>query len=116
MKSSHTSLHLQSERAARKATVLQMATMYTAMGGTLLNVGVTLSSQGNQIIANGSFIGAGRVILLVKVFLNEFFILRHYQFTLQIFSGLVGLFFLLIFLKQFLSSDHIYVAFWYHAL
>ncbi|OEL33788.1 hypothetical protein BAE44_0005193 [Dichanthelium oligosanthes] len=51
---------LESERAARKATVLQMATMYTALGGTLLNVGVTLNSQGNQIIANGSFIGAGR--------------------------------------------------------
>jgi len=55
-----TERHLQSERAARKATVLQMATMYTALGGTLLNVGVTLNSQGNQIIANGSFIGAGR--------------------------------------------------------
>lgn len=50
----------QSERAARKATILQMATMYTALGGTLLNVGVTLSSQGNQVIANGSFIGAGK--------------------------------------------------------
>ncbi|KAL6600598.1 hypothetical protein ACP70R_045398 [Stipagrostis hirtigluma subsp. patula] len=50
---------LESERAARKATVLQMATMYTALGGTLLNVGVTLNSQGNQIIANSSFIGAG---------------------------------------------------------
>jgi hypothetical protein len=48
-----------------QATVLQMATMYTAMGGTLLNIGVTLNSQGNQIIANGSFIGAGRFLFLL---------------------------------------------------
>lgn len=50
---------LQSERAARKATILQMATMYTVLGGTLLNVGVACSNQGNQTIANGSYIGAG---------------------------------------------------------
>ncbi|KAF8645638.1 hypothetical protein HU200_066134 [Digitaria exilis] len=56
---------LESERAARKATVLQMATMYIALGGTLLNVGVTLSSQGNQIIANGSFVGAGIFLALL---------------------------------------------------
>ncbi|PUZ70025.1 hypothetical protein GQ55_2G188300 [Panicum hallii var. hallii] len=56
---------LESERAARKATVLQMATIYTALGGTLLNVGVTLNSQGNQIIANGSFIGAGIFLALL---------------------------------------------------
>jgi hypothetical protein len=56
---------LESERAARKANVLQMATMYTAIGGTLLNVGVTLSSQGNQIVANGSFVGAGGVLFFV---------------------------------------------------
>ncbi|TKY57519.1 disease resistance protein RPM1 [Spatholobus suberectus] len=49
---------LESERAARKATALQMATMYTVLGGTLLNLGITLSSQGNIAIANGSFIGA----------------------------------------------------------
>ena len=49
----------QSERAARKATVLQMATMYTVLGGTLVNLGVTFGSQGSQLIANGSFIGAG---------------------------------------------------------
>ncbi|KAF7827051.1 protein ACTIVITY OF BC1 COMPLEX KINASE 7, chloroplastic-like [Senna tora] len=57
---------LESERAARKATVLQMATVYTVLGGTLLNLGVTLSSQGNIAIANGSFIGAG-------VFMTLFF-------------------------------------------
>ncbi|KAI4305624.1 hypothetical protein L6164_028980 [Bauhinia variegata] len=50
---------LESERAARKATVLQMATMYTVIGGTLLNLGVALSSQGNLAFVNGSFIGAG---------------------------------------------------------
>lgn len=49
----------QSERAAQKATILQMATMYTVFGGTLLNLGVTLTNQGSQIFANGSFIGAG---------------------------------------------------------
>ncbi|RDX66476.1 Protein ACTIVITY OF BC1 COMPLEX KINASE 7, chloroplastic, partial [Mucuna pruriens] len=50
---------LESERAARKATALQMATMYTVLGGTLLNLGIIMSSQGNIAIANGSFIGAG---------------------------------------------------------
>ncbi|XVF71721.1 hypothetical protein PTKIN_Ptkin12aG0062400 [Pterospermum kingtungense] len=55
---------LESERAARKATILQMATMYTVLGGTLLNLGVTLTSQGSQIIANGSFLGAGVFLTL----------------------------------------------------
>ncbi|KAK7299818.1 hypothetical protein RJT34_10646 [Clitoria ternatea] len=50
---------LESERAARRATNLQMATLYTVLGGTLLNLGITLSSQGNEALANGSFIGAG---------------------------------------------------------
>ncbi|XP_020246082.1 uncharacterized protein LOC109823976 [Asparagus officinalis] len=56
---------LESERAARKATIMQMATIYTALSGTLLNVGVTLGSQGNQVIANGSFIGAGVFLTLL---------------------------------------------------
>ncbi|KAK4751078.1 hypothetical protein SAY87_004560 [Trapa incisa] len=55
---------LEAERAARKATILQMATMYTVLGGTLLNLGVSLSSQGNQFIANGSFVGAGVFLTL----------------------------------------------------
>ncbi|PKI76855.1 protein ACTIVITY OF BC1 COMPLEX KINASE 7, chloroplastic-like [Punica granatum] len=55
---------LESERAARKATILQMATMYTVLGGTLLNLGVTFSSQGSQFIANGSFVGAGVFFIL----------------------------------------------------
>ncbi|OEL34888.1 hypothetical protein BAE44_0004093 [Dichanthelium oligosanthes] len=56
---------LESERAARRANVLQMATMYTALSGTLLNIGVTLNSQGNQIIANGLFVGAGVFLALL---------------------------------------------------
>ena len=56
---------LESERAARKATILQMATMYTVLGGTLLNIGVTFSNQGSQLVANGSFVGAGIFMLLV---------------------------------------------------
>ncbi|KAG7010786.1 hypothetical protein SDJN02_27582, partial [Cucurbita argyrosperma subsp. argyrosperma] len=56
---------LESERAARKATVLQMTTMYTVMGGTLLNLGITLISQGNQAVAGGSFVGAGVFMVLV---------------------------------------------------
>lgn len=56
---------LESERAARKATILQMATMYTVLGGTLLNLGVTFSNQGSQVFANGSFIGAGVFLTLL---------------------------------------------------
>ncbi|PON87971.1 Protein kinase [Trema orientale] len=55
---------LESERAARKATILQMATMYSVLGGTFLNLGMTLSSQGSQFFANGSFIGAGVFLAL----------------------------------------------------
>ncbi|CAN1121179.1 Protein ACTIVITY OF BC1 COMPLEX KINASE 7, chloroplastic [Linum perenne] len=56
---------LESERAARKATILQMATMYTVLGGTLINLGVTFGSQGSQLIANGSFVGAGVFLTLL---------------------------------------------------
>lgn len=56
---------LESERAARKATILQMATLYTVIGGTLVNVGVTFSTQGSQLIANGSFVAAGVFIALL---------------------------------------------------
>ncbi|CAK7349142.1 unnamed protein product [Dovyalis caffra] len=56
---------LESERAARKATILQMATMYTVFGGTLVNLGLTFSSQGSQLIANGSFVGAGIFLTLL---------------------------------------------------
>ncbi|XP_021275254.1 uncharacterized protein LOC110410017 [Herrania umbratica] len=56
---------LESERAARKARILQMATMYTVLGGTLLNLGVTFGSQGSQIIASGSFLGAGAFFTLL---------------------------------------------------
>ncbi|KAL6537997.1 Protein ACTIVITY OF BC1 COMPLEX KINASE 7, chloroplastic [Orobanche gracilis] len=47
---------LESERAALKATVLQMATIYTILSGTLLNLGTTLINQGSRVMANGSFI------------------------------------------------------------
>jgi len=57
------SLIWQSERAAKKATTLQMATMYTVLGGTLLNLGITMSNQGNVAMGNGSFIAAGNFIL-----------------------------------------------------
>ncbi|CAI0383428.1 unnamed protein product [Linum tenue] len=56
---------LESERAARKATILQMATMYTVLGGTLVNLGVTFGSQGSQLVANGSFVGAGVFLALL---------------------------------------------------
>lgn len=56
----------QSERAARKANILQMATMYTVFGGTLLNIGVALNSQGSQIMANGTFIGAGKTTFCIN--------------------------------------------------
>ncbi|XP_051125490.1 protein ACTIVITY OF BC1 COMPLEX KINASE 7, chloroplastic isoform X2 [Andrographis paniculata] len=56
---------LESERAARKATILQMATIYTVSGGTLLNLGVTFSSQGNEAVANGSLIAAGVFFALI---------------------------------------------------
>ncbi|KAL0320046.1 UNVERIFIED_CONTAM: protein ACTIVITY OF BC1 COMPLEX kinase, chloroplastic [Sesamum radiatum] len=51
---------LESERAARKATILQMGTIYTVLGSTLLNLGITLSKQGGRLVASGSFIGAGK--------------------------------------------------------
>ncbi|KAH6788635.1 Protein kinase superfamily protein [Perilla frutescens var. frutescens] len=50
---------LESERAARKATILQMATIYTVCGGTLMNLGVTFINQGDQAVANGLFVAAG---------------------------------------------------------
>ncbi|KAL6330052.1 hypothetical protein AAG906_039969 [Vitis piasezkii] len=55
---------LESERAARKATILQMATMYTVLGGTLLSLGITLSNHGSQVISNGSYVGAGVFLVL----------------------------------------------------
>lgn len=56
---------LESERAARKATILQMGTLYTVLGGTLVNIGLTMTTQGNQLIANGSFIAAGVFLALL---------------------------------------------------
>ncbi|MQM04830.1 hypothetical protein Taro_037634, partial [Colocasia esculenta] len=55
---------LESERAAQKASIMQMATIYSVLGGTLLHVGMTLSSQNNQPVSNAFFIGAGILLLL----------------------------------------------------
>ncbi|KAL8511374.1 hypothetical protein ACS0TY_017967 [Phlomoides rotata] len=55
---------LESERAAQKATILQMATIYTILGGVLVNLGVALSIQGRRAVVNGSFIGAGAFFIL----------------------------------------------------
>ncbi|URE35537.1 ABC1 family [Musa troglodytarum] len=57
---------LESERSARRASLLQMATMYSVLSGTLLNVGVTFGSQGQQAIATGSFIGAAMASDLIQ--------------------------------------------------
>ncbi|KAJ8423823.1 hypothetical protein Cgig2_017386 [Carnegiea gigantea] len=51
--------YAQSEKAAQKGTILHMATMYSVMFSTFLNLGITLTSQGSQIVANSSFLGAG---------------------------------------------------------
>ncbi|KAL8477983.1 hypothetical protein ACS0TY_030040 [Phlomoides rotata] len=55
---------LESERAARKANILQMATIYTVFGGTLVNFGVMFINQGDQLIANASFVAAGVFLTL----------------------------------------------------
>ncbi|KAJ9551595.1 hypothetical protein OSB04_015640, partial [Centaurea solstitialis] len=52
---------LESERAAKKATMLQMATMYTVMWGIFINLGLTFTTQGNQLIANESFAASGNI-------------------------------------------------------
>lgn len=61
---------LESERAARKATILQMTTMYTVIWGVLTNLGLTFSTQGNQLIANESFAGAGNIHIYVYTYVE----------------------------------------------
>ncbi|XP_020579986.1 uncharacterized protein LOC110024395 [Phalaenopsis equestris] len=58
---------LESERAARKAAILQMGSIHAVLGGALFNVGVYLSSQVNQTAANIAFIGAGLFLLLLVI-------------------------------------------------
>lgn len=70
-----------------------MATMYTVIGGTLLNLGVTFTSQGSQMFANGSFIGAGeffRTIFRFDEFELHLFLLPKLtlSFCMQVFSWL----------------------------
>ncbi|KAL6999874.1 Protein ACTIVITY OF BC1 COMPLEX KINASE 7, chloroplastic [Sarracenia purpurea var. burkii] len=55
---------LESERAAQRAATLQMATMHSVIGGTLLNLGVTFGNGGTQLIAHGSFVAAGVFLML----------------------------------------------------
>ena len=50
---------LQAERAARRASILQMATVQAVMAGTLLNVGVSLTGQGLTPYSISSFVGSG---------------------------------------------------------
>lgn len=55
----------EAERAATRASVMQMATIYTVLGGTLLNTGVTLTAQGMENLATVSYIGAGVLTILI---------------------------------------------------
>ena len=50
-----------------------MATMYTVLSGTLVNLGVTFSTQGNEIVANGSFIGAGLILTPLRTYIQYTF-------------------------------------------
>jgi hypothetical protein len=51
----------QAERAARRASVMQMATINTVFAVGLANMGVTLSTaQGITAVSNSSFVGAGK--------------------------------------------------------
>uniref|UniRef100_A0A7N0SX17 ABC1 atypical kinase-like domain-containing protein n=1 Tax=Kalanchoe fedtschenkoi TaxID=63787 RepID=A0A7N0SX17_KALFE len=56
---------LESERAAQKASLLQVATIHTVLGCTLLNIGLTLYSRGIGVLSNVSFFAAGLFLLLV---------------------------------------------------
>ncbi|KAI5055059.1 hypothetical protein GOP47_0030204 [Adiantum capillus-veneris] len=55
---------LEAERAARRASVLQTATVYAVAAGTFLNLGVSLTGQGLSPFATPSFIGSGVFMLL----------------------------------------------------
>lgn len=47
--------------------MLQMGTMYSVLGGVLLNLGLSLNIQGSRAVANGSFLGAGKWILTLFI-------------------------------------------------
>lgn len=57
---------LESERAAKRSSRMQMATMYAVLGSILVELGVTLTVliEGSQAIANVSFFGAGVCMML----------------------------------------------------
>jgi hypothetical protein len=55
----------QAERAAQRASIMQMATINVVAAVGLLNIGVTLSAaQGITVVSNGSFLGAGKPLTL----------------------------------------------------
>lgn len=57
---------LEAERAARRASIMQMVTINVVAAVGLLNIGVTLSAaQGITAVSNGSFLGAGVFLLLL---------------------------------------------------
>lgn len=77
----------QSERAARKANVLQMGTMYSVLGGVLLNLGLSLSIQGSRAAANGSFLGAGKwsLTLFITTFQIGCYLSRNDDYVAGVF-------------------------------
>ncbi|MCO5610145.1 hypothetical protein L7F22_064380 [Adiantum nelumboides] len=56
---------LEAERAARRASVLQTATVYAVAAGTLLNVGVSLTGQGLSPYVTPSYIGSGTPLYFI---------------------------------------------------
>ncbi|KAB2610726.1 hypothetical protein D8674_018758 [Pyrus ussuriensis x Pyrus communis] len=51
-------------KSARKAAILHMVTMYTVLGGTLVNLGDVEHVKAVKLSQpNGSFIGAGNLLL-----------------------------------------------------
>lgn len=68
-----------------------MATMYTVIGGTLVNIGVTCSTQGSQLIANGSFVGAGEYVMCIVLMKFMFYLtnINHIFMNIGIFIALL---------------------------
>lgn len=81
----------QSERAAQKARVLQMGTIYTVVGGILLNLGLTLRVQGSRAAANGSFIVAGKSLLCILPSIKR----DEYELNRYLLDCVAGFFFIL---------------------
>eukprot|EP00252_Welwitschia_mirabilis_P007517 TRINITY_DN18940_c0_g1_i1.p1 TRINITY_DN18940_c0_g1~~TRINITY_DN18940_c0_g1_i1.p1 ORF type:complete len:321 (-),score=68.50 TRINITY_DN18940_c0_g1_i1:417-1379(-) len=56
---------LEAERAARRTSMMQMATLQTVLSCTLLNTGVVLATQGLEKFATASYLGGGFFAALV---------------------------------------------------